>query len=77
MMLGAGEYSVAVQIAAEHYIQKNSKKFFSLDPDVYHCILYATEFTVIDAGWIGEGTIFEGEGEWSMIPDSEAFDRRA
>lgn len=69
MMLGSGQYSVAVQIAAEGYIQQDSKKFFSLDPDVYHCILYATEFTVLDAGWIGDGTIFEGEGEWSMIAD--------
>jgi len=28
--------------------------------------MYALDFTVIDAGWIGQGTIFEGEGEWTM-----------
>jgi lipopolysaccharide transport system ATP-binding protein len=66
MMLGAGQYSVAVQIAAEGYIEQDSKKFFSVDPDVYHCIMYALDFTVLDAGWIGEGTIFEGEGDWTM-----------
>ena len=66
MMLGAGEYSVAVELASEGYIENNSRKFFSVDPDVYHCILYALEFRVLDAGWIGEGTIFEGDGEWTM-----------
>jgi lipopolysaccharide transport system ATP-binding protein len=66
MMLGAGQYSVAVQIAAEGYIEQDTRKFFSVDPDVYHCIMYALDFTVVDAGWIGEGTIFEGEGEWTM-----------
>ena len=66
MMLGAGQYSVAVQIAAQGYIEQGSTKFFSVDPDVYHCIMYALDFTVIDAGWIGQGTIFEGEGEWTM-----------
>ena len=66
MMLGAGEYSVAVEIASEGYIEQNSRKFFSIDPDVYHCIVYALDFRVLDAGWIGEGTIFEGDGEWTM-----------
>ena len=68
MMLGAGQYSVAVQIAAEGYIEQDSRKFFSIDPDVYHCIMYALDFTVLDAGWIGDGTIFEGEGDWTMTP---------
>ena len=66
MMLGVGEYSVALEIASEGYIEQNSRRFFSVDPDVYHCILYAHEFSVLDAGWIGEGTIFEGDGEWTM-----------
>jgi len=68
MMLGAGQYSVAVQIAAEGYVEQEFKKFFSVDPDVYHCIMYALDFTVLDAGWIGNGTIFEGEGDWTMEP---------
>jgi homopolymeric O-antigen transport system ATP-binding protein len=72
MMLGAGQYSVAVQIAAQGYIEQGSTKFFSVDPDVYHCIMYALDFTVVDAGWIGPGTIFEGEGEWTMTAASEA-----
>ena len=70
MMLGAGQYSVAVQIAAEGYIEQDTRKFFSVDPDVYHCIMYALDFTVVDAGWIGDGTIFEGEGEWTATADS-------
>jgi hypothetical protein len=68
MMLGAGQYSVAVQIAAEGYIEQDTKRYFSVDPDVYHVILYALEFSVVDAGWIGYGTIFEGEGDWTMTP---------
>jgi ABC-type polysaccharide/polyol phosphate transport system ATPase subunit len=68
MILGAGQYSVAVQIAAEGYMEQDSRKFFSIDADVYHCILYALDFTVLDAGWIGNGTIFEGEGDWTMKP---------
>jgi homopolymeric O-antigen transport system ATP-binding protein len=68
MMLGAGQYSVAVQIAAESYIEQDTKRYFSVDPDVYHVILYALEFSVVDAGWIGYGTIFEGEGDWTMTP---------
>jgi lipopolysaccharide transport system ATP-binding protein len=68
MMLGAGQYSVAVQISAAGYIEQDSRKFFSVDPDVYHCLMYATEFTVLDAGWIGAGTIFEGEGDWTIAP---------
>ena len=72
MMLGAGQYSVAVQIAAEGYIEQDTKRYFSVDPDVYHVILYALEFSVVDAGWIGFGTNFEGEGDWTMIaaPDN-------
>jgi ABC-type polysaccharide/polyol phosphate transport system ATPase subunit len=71
MMLGAGQYSVAVQIAAEGYIEQDTRKFFSVDPDVYHCIMYALDFTVLDAGWIGDGTIFEGEGDWTMKRETD------
>jgi ABC-type polysaccharide/polyol phosphate transport system ATPase subunit len=67
MLLGAGEYSVAVEIAAEGYIEKGTTKFFSLDPDVYHCLTHALDFIVTDTGWIGPGTIFEGDGEWTMV----------
>ena len=66
MMLGAGTYSVAVEIAAEGYIEQGLTKFFSIDPSVYYCITHALEFTVLDSGWIGPGTIFEGEGTWAM-----------
>lgn len=27
---------------------------------------HAFEFTVTDSGWIVDGTLFEGDGEWSM-----------
>jgi ABC-type polysaccharide/polyol phosphate transport system ATPase subunit len=64
MMLGAGQYSVAVQISAEGYIEQGSAKFFSLDPDIYHCLTHAQDFLVTDSGWIGDGTTFEGEGQW-------------
>jgi hypothetical protein len=66
MPLGTGHYSVAVEIAAEGHVEQRFAKFFSIDPDVYHCITHALEFTVTDSGWIGEGTIFEGEGAWSI-----------
>jgi hypothetical protein len=66
MLLGAGDYSVAVEIAAEGYIERGITKFFSVDPDVYHCLTHALDFTVMDSGWIGNGTVFEGEGHWSM-----------
>ena len=70
MPLGKGTYSVAVEIAAEGYIEKEATKFFSVDPDVYHCITHALEFTVTDSGWMGDGTIFEGDGEWALRPAS-------
>jgi lipopolysaccharide transport system ATP-binding protein len=66
MMLGAGQYSVALQVAAEGWIEQDTRKYFSIDPDIYHVILYALEFSVVDAGWIGFGTIFEGEGDWTI-----------
>ena len=66
MPLGAGSYSVAVEIAAEGYIEKGITKFFSVDPEVYHCITHALDFTVTNSGWIGDGTIFEGEGDWTI-----------
>jgi lipopolysaccharide transport system ATP-binding protein len=66
MPLGAGSYSVAVEIAAEGYIDKGNTKFFSVDPEVYHCITHALDFTVTSSGWIGDGTIFEGEGDWTI-----------
>jgi len=66
MTLGAGSYSVAVEIAAEGYIEKGITKFFSVDPEVYHCITHALDFTVTNSGWIGDGTIFEGEGDWTI-----------
>lgn len=72
MPLGKGTYSVAVEIAAEGYIEKAFAQFFSVDPDVYHCITHALEFTVTDSGWIGDGTLFEGDGEWSMRPVAAA-----
>jgi len=68
MPLGKGTYSIAIEIAAEGYIEKGITKFFSVDPEVYHCVTHALEFTVTDSGWIGDGTIFEGEGEWSLRP---------
>jgi len=66
MMLGAGQYSVAVEIAAEGYVERGMAKFFSLDPDVYHCLTHAQDFIVTESGWIGDGTVFEGEGQWRM-----------
>ena len=66
MMLGAGTYTVAVEIAAEGYLERPIQKFFSIDSSVYCCITHALEFTVIGSGWIGQGTIFEGEGSWQM-----------
>jgi hypothetical protein len=66
MPLGAGSYSVAVEITAEGYIEKGITKFFSVDPEVYHCITHALDFTVTNSGWIGDGTIFEGEGDWTI-----------
>jgi hypothetical protein len=65
MMLGAGEYSAAVEIAAEGYTQRGMNKYFSVDPEVYHCLTHALDFVVTDAGWIGNA-VFEGDGEWSM-----------
>jgi ABC-type polysaccharide/polyol phosphate transport system ATPase subunit len=66
MMLGAGQYSVAVQIAAQGFVEAGITKFFSVDPDVYYCITHALEFTVTNSGWIGDGTLFEGEGAWRI-----------
>jgi ABC-type polysaccharide/polyol phosphate transport system ATPase subunit len=66
MPLGTGSYSVAVMIAAEGYAKKGFATFFSVDPDVYYCITHAFDFMVTNSGWIGNGTIFEGEGQWSM-----------
>jgi ABC-type polysaccharide/polyol phosphate transport system ATPase subunit len=66
MPLGAGSYAVAVEITAEGYIEKGITKFFSVDPEVYHCITHALDFTVTNSGWIGDGTIFEGEGDWTI-----------
>jgi hypothetical protein len=66
MPLGAGNYSVAVEIAAEGYIEKGITKFFSVDPEVYYVISHALDFTVTSSGWIGDGTIFEGEGDWTI-----------
>jgi ABC-type polysaccharide/polyol phosphate transport system ATPase subunit len=65
MPLGAGSYSVALEIAAQGYIEKGITKFFSVDPSVYHCITHALDFAVTNSGWIGDGTIFEGEGDWT------------
>ena len=66
MPLGKGQYSVAVEITREGYAEKGFARFFSVDPDVYHCITHALDFSVTDSGWIGDGTIFEGDGEWTM-----------
>jgi Wzt C-terminal domain len=66
MMLGAGHYSVAVEIAAEGYAGSGFAKFFSIDANVYHCMTHALEFSVMNSGWIGDGTLFEGEGTWRM-----------
>jgi hypothetical protein len=66
MLLGVGTYSVAVQISAEGYIERGITKFFSVDPDVYYVLSHALDFTVTSSGWIGDGTIFEGEGDWTM-----------
>jgi len=66
MPLGKGQYGVAVEIAREGYAEKGLAKFFSVDPDVYHCLTHALDFSVTDSGWIGDGTIFEGDGEWTI-----------
>ncbi len=69
MMLSANTYSLAAEIAAEGYAERNSGAFFSVDPDVYHCLTHALEFSVTDSGWIGDHTVFEGEGEWELLGD--------
>ena len=71
MPLGAGTYSVAVEITAAGYIEKGITKFFSVDREVYHCITHALEITVTNSGWIGDGTIFEGEGDWTITARSQ------
>jgi lipopolysaccharide transport system ATP-binding protein len=68
MMLGAGTYSVAVEIAADGYSERGMTRFFSVDPDVYHCLTHALEFTVTNSGWMGDGTVFEGHGNWTIGP---------
>jgi len=75
MMLGAGQYSIAVQISAEGWMEQDTKRYFTVDPDIYHVVLYALEFSVVDAGWIGFGTIFEGEGDWTMKWTAESTNR--
>lgn len=70
MMLSAGTYELAAEIAAEGYIERGTATFFSIDPSVYHCLTHALEFTVTTSGWIGDYTVFEGYGEWELIHDT-------
>lgn len=66
VMLAAGRYSLAAEVAAEGYAEKGMVQFFSVDPEVYHCLTHALKFVVTDSGWMGDYTIFEGYGDWSL-----------
>jgi len=66
VMLGAGRYSLAVEIAAAGYVEKGMVQWYAVDPEVYHCLTHALQFTITDSGWMGDYTIFEGYGDWSL-----------
>jgi lipopolysaccharide transport system ATP-binding protein len=69
MMLGIGNYTVSVVIAAEGYIDRDQVVFYSLNREVYSSLSHILEFTVTGEGLEASNTVFVGEGQWAVTPD--------
>ncbi|HEY9611808.1 ABC transporter ATP-binding protein [Allocoleopsis sp.] len=66
LMLGTGTYSVTIMVVKENYFDQQQTIFFSINPSVYAVISKIMDMEVIGGGLLGSGTIFVGDGEWSM-----------
>lgn len=66
MMLGLGNYSVSVVVAAEGYLEREQVHFYSMNREVYAALSHVMEFMVIGEGLAATNTVFVGEGSWTM-----------
>jgi len=73
LVLGAGEYTVTVMIAAEGYFDRAQTIFYSINPGVYCCLNRVVEIAVTGGGIIAGGTAFVGEGAWTIAAAPDAI----
>lgn len=72
MMMGRGSYLVSVMIAEEGYFDREHTVFFSINPGVYFVLSRVMEIQVTGGGTIASGTVFVGDGEWSLVASGDA-----
>jgi ABC-type polysaccharide/polyol phosphate transport system ATPase subunit len=70
VMLGAGPYSLNVQIARNGYYDQasasNGQLFFSINPDVHVSVRELIDFSVKARGAVAEGVAWVADGHWSL-----------
>lgn len=66
MPLATGQYTVSIMIVKEDYFDREQHQFFSINLGVYSCLSRVLEIVVTGGGIVGNGTVFVGEGDWSL-----------
>jgi ABC-type polysaccharide/polyol phosphate transport system ATPase subunit len=68
LALGRGTYQLTVLVAKEGYYEEGPAVFYAINPGLYYCLSRFMEIEVTGGGVMANGTIFVGEGEWSVEP---------
>ena len=70
LMLGAGAYSVTVQIARNGYYDGEGHLFYTINPDVHSAVRQVIDFSVNARGVVAEGTSWVADGHWALHENS-------
>jgi hypothetical protein len=57
-----------VLVAREGYYDQEQTVFYAINPGVYYSLSRFMEIEVVGGGVMAAGTVFVGEGEWSLEP---------
>jgi ABC-type polysaccharide/polyol phosphate transport system ATPase subunit len=66
LMLGAGAYSITVQIARQDYYDREGHLFYTINPDVHVAVRQLVDFKVNAKSVIAQSTAWVAEGHWVL-----------
>jgi lipopolysaccharide transport system ATP-binding protein len=75
LMLGAGAYSITVQIARNGYYDLEGHLFYTINPDVHAAVRQVVDFIVNTRGVVAESTSWVADGNWAIHPASIELSR--
>jgi hypothetical protein len=59
---------MTVLVAKEGYYDEGPTVFYAINPGLYYCLSRFMEIEVTGGGVMANGTVFVGEGDWSIVP---------